>query len=174
MYRNRNKVLALLLVFAMLISVMPISIVMADTKTTYHETFADGKGIATQSGGANLEKVGNKVFEGNDDGAALYVSNRINNWDAADFKFEDIGLKNGKTYNITVKGFVDSNAKVPAGAQAFLQVADSYAWLAGAEFVAGKAFTLSGKYTVDTSKDSRVRVQSNDEGKEVPFYIGDI
>lgn len=175
MYRkNRNKVLALLLAIAMLISVMPFKPVMAETKTTYHETFADGKGLASQSGGANLEKVGNKVFEGNDDGAALYVSNRKNNWDAADFKFSDIGLKNGKTYNITVKGFVDSNAKVPAGAQAFLQVADSYAWLAGAEFVAGKAFTLSGKYTVDTSKDNRIRVQSNDEGKEVSFYIGDI
>ncbi|ACL76656.1 endo-1,4-beta-xylanase [Ruminiclostridium cellulolyticum] len=174
MYRNRNKVLALLLAFAMIISVMPMSAVMAETKTTYHETFADGKGAATQSGGATLEKVGNKVFEGNDDGAALYVSNRKNNWDAADFKFNDIGLKNGKTYSITVKGFVDSNAKVPAGAQAFLQVVNSYAWLAGSDFVAGKAFTLSGKYTVDTSKDDGIRVQSNDEGKEVPFYIGDI
>ncbi len=172
--KNRNKVLALLLVIAMLISVMPLNGVIAETKTTYQETFANGKGLATQSGGANLEKIGNKVFEGNDDGAALYVSNRKNNWDAADFKFEDIGLKNGKTYNITIKGFVDSNAKVPAGAQAFLQVANSYAWLAGANFVAGKAFTLSGKYTVDTSKDDRIRVQSNDEGKEVSFYIGDI
>ncbi len=174
MYRNRNKVLALLLAIAMLISVMPFSSVMADTKTTYHETFADGKGAVSQSGGASIEKVGSKVFDGNSDGAAIYVSNRKNNWDAADFKFSDIGLKNGKTYNVTVKGFVDSNAKVPAGAQAFLQVANSYSWLAGAEFVAGKAFTLNGKYTVDTSKDDRVRVQSNDEGKEVPFYIGDI
>lgn len=174
MYRNRNKVLALLLAIAMLISVMPFSSVMADTKTTYHETFADGKGAVAQSGGASIEKVGSKVFDGNSDGAAIYVSNRKNNWDAADFKFADIGLKNGKTYNVTVKGFVDSNAKVPAGAQAFLQVANSYSWLAGAEFVAGKAFTLNGKYTVDTSKDDRVRVQSNDEGKEVPFYIGDI
>lgn len=174
MYRNRNKVLALLLAIAMLISVMPFSSVMADTKTTYHETFADGKGAVSQSGGASIEKVGSKVFDGNSDGAAIYVSNRKNNWDAADFKFADIGLKNGKTYNVTVKGFVDSNAKVPAGAQAFLQVANSYSWLAGAEFVAGKAFTLNGKYTVDTSKDDRVRVQSNDEGKEVPFYIGDI
>lgn len=174
MYRNRNKVLALLLAIAMLISVMPFSSVMADTKTTYHETFADGKGAVSQSGGASIEKVGSKVFDGNSDGAAIYVSNRKNNWDAADFKFADIGLKNGKTYNVTVKGFVDSNAKVPAGAQAFLQVANSYSWLAGASFVAGKAFTLNGKYTVDTSKDDRVRVQSNDEGKEVPFYIGDI
>jgi endo-1,4-beta-xylanase len=171
---NWKKTLTLLLTIALIFSVMPLSAAIAETNVVYHETFANGNGAAAQSGGANLAKVDKKVFEGNDDGAALYVSKRTNNWDAADFKFSDIGLKNGKTYNITIKGFVDSDVKVPSGAQAFLQTVNSYAWLGGANYVAGKAFTLTGKYTVDTGKDDRIRVQSNDEGKEVPFYIGDI
>ncbi|OME29804.1 hypothetical protein BSK58_30420, partial [Paenibacillus odorifer] len=62
-------------------------------KEIYHETFASGKGLASQSGSANLTPVTGKVFAGNADGAALYVSNRANNWDAVDFKFRDMGLE---------------------------------------------------------------------------------
>lgn len=64
---------------------------------------------------------------------------------------------------------------IPSGAQAYLQTAGSYLWLAGANYEAGKAFTLTSKYTVGSNpKDTRIRVQSNDVGKAVPFYIGDI
>ena len=64
---------------------------------------------------------------------------------------------------------------IPSGAQAYLQTAGSYLWLAGANYEAGKAFTLTSKYTVGSNpKDTRIRVQSNDAGKAVPFYIGDI
>ncbi len=140
----------------------------------YNETFAGGKGAAAQAGGASLEPVTGKVFDGNDDGAALYISNRVNNWDAADFKFSAIGLENGMVCSITVKGYVDADAEIPAGGQAWLQAVDSYQWLGGVDYVAGKAFTLTGKYTVDTSKDVAIRVQSSEEGKTVPFYIGEI
>ncbi|WP_051571552.1 endo-1,4-beta-xylanase [Ruminiclostridium cellobioparum] len=143
-------------------------------KEIYHEDFATGAGKSVQSGGANLTQVTDKVFEGNDDGAALYVSNRINNYDAADFKFADVGMQNGKTYTVTVKGYVDAGEAVPAGAQAYLQTVDSYGWLAGADMIAGEAFTLTKKFTADTTKDSAVRVQSNVTGATVPFYIGDI
>ncbi|GAA0404892.1 endo-1,4-beta-xylanase [Paenibacillus motobuensis] len=142
--------------------------------TVYHETFANGKGAAQQSGSALLEHVTGKDFEGNEDGGALYVSNRSNNWDAADFNFADIGLKNGKTYTVTVAVYVDAGVNVPSDAQAFLQTVDSYEWLDGAKFEAGKGLTLSKKFTVDTSKDRALRVQSNDPGATVPFYIGDI
>lgn len=170
---NWKKVLALLSVFALVFAYTPV--ISAESAAVYHETFAGGTGAAAQSGGASLTQVTGKVFEGNSDGAALYVSKRTNNWDAADFKFTDLKLENGKTYSITVKGFVDSGANVPSGAQAYLQTADSYAWLGGANFEAGKAFTLTGKYTVGSnSKDTRIRIQSNDAGKTVPFYVGDI
>lgn len=139
----------------------------------YHETFAGGIGKAVQSGVASLTAV-DKAFDGYDDGKALYVSNRSNNWDAADFRFSDIGLVDGETYKITVKGYVDDDEEVPSGAQAYLQTVNSYAWLAGADLSAGSAFTLIGTYTVDTSKDIAIRVQSNDTAKTVPFYIGDI
>ena len=140
----------------------------------YHETFANGKGAAAQAGGASVKPVTDKVFDGNEDGAALYISNRANNWDAADFKFTDTGLENGMICNITVKGYVDADAEIPAGGQAWLQAVDSYQWVGGVDYVAGQAFTLTGKYTVDTSKDGAIRVMSSEEGKEVPFYIGEI
>ncbi|HZG83435.1 endo-1,4-beta-xylanase [Paenibacillus sp.] len=145
-----------------------------DTVTVYHESFAGGQGAAVPSGGATLTQAAGKPFDGNADGAALYVGNRVNNWDAADFRFGDIGLEHGRTYTITVTGYVDEGAEVPAGAQAYLQTVNSYAWLAGANFEAGKPFVLSKEFTVDTSKDAAIRVQSNNEGASVPFYIGDI
>lgn len=146
----------------------------ATGSTVYRETFADGKGAATQSGGASLTLITGVVFDGNADGAALYVGNRNNDYDAADFKFADIGLEHGKTYTVTVTGYVYEGEAVPEGAQAYLQTVNSYDWLAGANFVAGSAFTLKGEFTVDTGKDSAIRVQSNAAGKHVPFCIGEL
>ncbi len=143
-------------------------------KVVYAEDFTNGQGFATQSGGATLTPVTNKVFEGNPDGAALHVTNRNNDFDAVDFSFDTIGLKNGKTYTVTVNGFVDSDVAVPAGAQAVLSTVNSYTWLSNVNYVAGQAFSLTKEFTVDTSKDSKLRVQSNPEGKSVPFYIGNI
>ncbi len=170
-----RKTISVFLALCLLISLITFSSVAnAETTTVYHETFADGTGIATQSGGAALTQVSDKTFAGNEDGKALYVSNRANNWDAADFSFSALKLENGKSYTITVKGYVDPDATVPEGSQAFLQTISSYSWLAGASLTAGEAFTLTGTYTVDTENDDRIRVQSNDTGAVVPFYIGDI
>ncbi|AZK45370.1 endo-1,4-beta-xylanase [Paenibacillus lentus] len=143
-------------------------------RTVYHETFADGKGKAVQSGGVSLTPLTGKVFDGNDDGAALYVSNRSNDYDAVDFKFADIGLVNGKTYTVTASVYVDANENVPSGANAVLQTVDSYSTLEEADFVAGSALILTRDFTVDTSKDSALRIKSNNEGATVPFYIGDV
>jgi len=145
-----------------------------DADIVYHETFAGGQGQAVQAGGPSIQPVTGKVFAGNEDGAALYISNRQNNWDGLDIPFAAAGLQNGKTYTITVRGYVDEDADVPAGAQAWLQNVDSYGWIAGADFVAGQPFTLTGQYTVDTGKDRAIRVQSSEAGKTVPFYVGDI
>ncbi|WP_084146587.1 endo-1,4-beta-xylanase [Paenibacillus wynnii] len=152
----------------------PDTTVPSDTVTVYHESFASGKGVATQAGSASLAPVTDKVFAGNADGAALYVSNRANNWDAADFKFSDIGLVNGKTYTVTASVYVDSDVTVPSGAEAYLQTISSYSLLANVNYEAGKAITLIKEFTVDTSKDTTLRVQSNDAGKTVPFYLGDV
>lgn len=144
------------------------------TQTVYHETFADGKGNAVQSGGVSLTPVTDKVFDDNDDGAALYVSNRSNDYDAADFKFADLGLVNGKTYTVTVSVYVDANENVPSGAQAVLQTVKSYSTIGDANFEAGSALILTKEFTVDTSKDEALRIKSNNEGAAVPFYIGDV
>jgi endo-1,4-beta-xylanase len=145
------------------------------TKTVYHETFESGVGVATPAGSAQLKPVTDLVFEGNTDGKAIQVSGRTNNWDGVDIPFSNVGMENGKTYTITVTGFVDASVSVPAGAQVLLQNVDSYNGLyAAADYKAGQAFTLTGQYTVDTSKDRALRIQSNDAGKTVPFYLGDI
>lgn len=166
-----KRTTAILLTLAFILLCMPV--IKAET-TVYHESFLNGKGAALQSGGASLTHVTDKIFEHNDDGAALYVSNRINNWDAADFRFSDIGLQNGKTYVITVRGYVDAGENIPEGSQIWLQTVNSYGWWGGVDIKAGEAFTLTGTYTVDTSKDTSLRVQSNDIGASVPFYIGEI
>lgn len=140
----------------------------------YHESFEDGVGVAKQSGGASLTQVTGKIFDGNADGAALYISNRNNDYDAADFFYTDTNLENGKTYTITVKGYVDEGVEIPSGAKAYLQTVDDYALLSDADFVAGEAFTLTKQFTVDTEAADRIRIQSNDAGKTVPFYVGDI
>lgn len=152
----------------------PAPVEQPETETVYHETFADGVGAATQSGNAKLEAVSNVVFDGNSDGKALYVSNRNNDYDAADFDFSNVGLENGKTYTVTVSGYVSADETIPTGAQAVLSTVNSYTWLSNVDFVAGQKFTLTKKFTVDTSKDTKLRLQSNEGGKTVPFYIGDI
>jgi len=150
----------------------------ADPTIIYHETFASGKGAATVSGDASLTQVTGKAFDGNTDGAALYVSNRANSWDAADFKFSDIGLEDGKVYTVTVSGYVDSDVAVPDGAQVHMQAVhpelNKYGFLAGADFAAGAAFSLTKEFTVDTSQAIHLRIQSNDVGEAIPFYIGEV
>lgn len=169
--KGTRKTIAFLLMLSFVFLCIPIA--KAETQV-YHETFENGKGAAIQSGGASLTQVTGKIFDGNDDGAALYVSNRTNNWDAADFRFSDIGMQNGNTYVITVKGYVDPDVDVPAGSQIWLQTVDSYGWWGGVDILAGEAFTLTGTYTVDTSNDISLRIQSNDIAASVPFYIGEI
>ncbi|WP_068784573.1 endo-1,4-beta-xylanase [Paenibacillus phocaensis] len=158
----------------------PVSVIQANTAdpdgtvTVYHEDFANGIGKAIQSGGATLTSVTGKTFAGNEDGGALYVSNRVNNWDAADFRFSDIGLTNGKTYTAQVTVYVDAAVSVPAGAKAALQTVDSYGNYAEADYTAGQAVTLTKEFTVDTGADKALRINSNAAGAAVPYYIGDI
>ena len=146
----------------------------SETVTVFQETFAGGQGAATQSGGAALTQETDKVFEGNDDGSALYVSNRSHDYDAADFKFSDMGLVSGKTYTVTASVYVDSHVAVPSGAQAAMLTVDSYGNWTSAAMSAGDAVLLTKEFTADTSQDTALRIQSNEAGAAVPFYIGEI
>lgn len=171
------RVVSILLAAALLLPtslLTPIVKAATETTTIYHETFASSQGFATKAGGANLSLVTGKTFTGNTDGAALYVKNRVNNWDGADFKFSDIGLENGKTYTVTTTVYVDADVTVPTGAQAGFQTVNGYQNTVYVNYEAGKALTLTKEFTVDTSKDSALRINSNDAGAGVPFYIGDI
>ncbi|MEK3795139.1 endo-1,4-beta-xylanase [Paenibacillus sp. FSL R7-0204] len=153
----------------------------AEAKTTvYHETFANGTGKTSHSGGASLSAVNEVPFAGNADGAALYVSNRKDNWDGVDFKFTDLGLKHGQTYTVTAVVYVDAKVTLPEGAEAALQTVNSYGNYAATPYVAGQSVTLTKTFTVDTSatdldkRDHSLRINSNDKGATVPFYLGDL
>lgn len=143
-------------------------------QVVYHETFSEGQGNAVPAGEAVITAVNDKVFEGNEDGAAIYISNRVNNWDAVDFGFSGLNLENGKNYSITIIGYVDKEESIPEGSQVWLQTVDSYTWLSGADLIAGQAFTMKREFTVNTSADWGIRIQSNDAAASVPYYIGDI
>lgn len=177
MRKSLKKVVSVLLAAALLVPIgrlAPVAEAATTETTVYHEDFANGVGLAKQSGSASLTTVTEKVFTGNTDGSALSVSNRANDYDAADFNYTDLGLENGKTYTVTVTGFVDADTTIPEGAQAYLQTISSYGVVASENYTAGSAFTLTNSFTVDTAHDTKLRVQSNAVGKTVPFYIGDI
>lgn len=149
-------------------------------KLIYHETFESGLGVATQAG-SKLVAVSDVQFTGNEDGAAIHVTERSAGWHGADIPFSSVGMENGKTYTITITGYVAENATVPTGAKALLQNVDTYNGLyVQADLTAGQPFTLTGNYTVNTAPnaenktDRALRIQSNNEGASVPFYIGDI
>lgn len=179
-YFNLRKASAVIITLALILSCIPLTTVnAAEAVTIYRETFANGRGIAVQSGGANLSAV-DMSFQGNDDGKALYVSNRKNTWDAADFNFSQLKLENEKNYDITIKGYIDQTVtNVSPGAVIVVQPvkpsANAYgAYIGTSTVVPGLAFTITAAYQADATTYDRLRIQSNDAGANVPFYIGDI
>lgn len=153
----------------------------SNSQIVYQETFQNGQGKATQSGGAQLTAVTDKSFDGNEDGAALKVSNRSNNWDGVDLAFSDLGLAVGEDYTVTASVYVDADANPPAAGTAVLEVVtnkgaegEGYTGIASSEFKAGEGITLSADLSVTRVDKTALRIKSDEAGKEVPFYIGDI
>ncbi|MFK0522997.1 endo-1,4-beta-xylanase [Paenibacillus illinoisensis] len=153
-----------------------------NSQIVYQETFQDGQGKATQSGGAQLEAVTGKLFEGNEDGAALKVSNRSNNWDGVDLAFTDLGLTNGKEYSVTASVYVDTDVNPSATGKAVLEVvtnkgvsgSEGYSAISSSDFIAGQGITLTAPLSVTSVDKTALRIKSDDAGKGVQFYIGDI
>ena len=111
----------------------------------------------------------------NDGQGALYVGNREANWNGVDFSFEEMGMQPGYTYNVTVRGYVDSEIDVPGGSQAVLQSPDgSYPYFTEANLAAGEGFVIEYAYSWTDETYQQFRVQSNDAGAAVPFYITEI
>jgi endo-1,4-beta-xylanase len=154
----------------------------SNSQMVYQETFQNGQGKVTQSGGAQLDAVTGKPFEGNDDGAALKVSNRSNNWDGVDLKFGDLGLAVGQEYSVTASVYVDIDSNPPAAGKAVLEIvsnkgvtdSEGYKEISSSDFIAGQGITLSAPLTVTSVDKTALRIKSNDAGKAVQFYIGDI
>ncbi|MCC5893879.1 MAG: endo-1,4-beta-xylanase [Alkalibacterium sp.] len=106
---------------------------------------------------------------------SIYISGRTANWNGADFSFDALGMDPGYIYEVTVRGYVDEDVEVPAGAQALLQSPEgSYPFFTSANFAAGEDFILEHTYTWTDATYQNFRVQSNDEGATVPFYITEV
>lgn len=154
----------------------------SNSKMVYQETFQNGQGKVTQSGGAQLSTVTGKPFEGNDDGAALKVSNRSNNWDGVDLAFGDLGLAVGQEYSVTASVYVDTDSNPPAAGKAVLEIvsnkgvtgSEGYTGISSADFKAGQGITLSADLSVTSVEKTTLRIKSDEAGKGVTFYIGDI
>ncbi|GAK41760.1 hypothetical protein TCA2_4252 [Paenibacillus sp. TCA20] len=153
----------------------------SDSPIVYQETFQNGQGKATQSGGAQLEAVTGKPFDGNEDGAVLKVSNRSNNWDGVDLAFGDLGLEVGEEYTVTASVYVDADSNPPAAGQAVLEVVtnkgmdgEGYTGIYSSDFKAGQGITLSADLSVANVDNTALRIKSDEAGKEVSFYIGNI
>lgn len=157
-------------------------LVATNSQIVYQETFQNGQGKATQSGGAQLDAVTDKPFEGNNDGAALHVSNRSNNWDGVDLAFDDLGLSVGKEYSVTASVYVDTDANPPADGKAVLEIvsnkgvtgSEGYTGISSADFKAGQGITLSADLSVNSVENTALRIKSDEAGKGVSFYIGNI
>lgn len=175
-----KKILSIILVLSIIVVII---IALQTTKkpkelegTVYHETFQKGAGVSKVNGDAKLEVIKKKKFDGNPNGKALYVSDRTNDWDAVDFFYNDMGLEENKSYKIKVTVYVDKEVDIPLGGQSIIQpvAADTYgSWISNVDFIAGEAIVLEGRFRVDAAHD-RIRIQSNQEGASVPFYIGNI
>ncbi|MDR9749408.1 endo-1,4-beta-xylanase [Paenibacillus taichungensis] len=157
-------------------------LVATNSQIVYQETFQNGQGKATPSGGAQLDAVTGKPFEGNDYGAALQVSNRSNNWDGVDLAFDDLGLSVGKEYSVTASVYVDSDANPLAAGKAVLEIvsnkgvagSEAYTGISFADFKAGQGITLSANLSVNSVENTALRIKSDEAGKGVSFYIGNI
>lgn len=163
-------------------AVSAADLAVSNSQIVYQETFQNGQGKVTQSGGAQLDAVTGKPFEGNDDGAALHVSNRSNNWDGVDLAFDDLGLSVGKEYSVTASVYVDTDANLPAAGKAVLEIvsnkgvtgSEGYTGISSADFKAGQGFTLSAALSVTSVDKTALRIKSDDAGTGVQFYIGNI
>ncbi|MGG4478998.1 endo-1,4-beta-xylanase [Paenibacillus illinoisensis] len=153
-----------------------------NSQIVYQETFQNGKGKAAQSGDAKLEAVTGKSFEGNEDGAALKVSNRSKNYDGVDLAFTDLGLIDGQEYSVTASVYVDMDVNPSAAGKAVLEVvtnkgvsgSEGYSAISSSDFIAGQGITLSAPLSVNSVDKTALRIKSDDAGKGLQFYIGDI
>ncbi len=153
--------------------VSPLIVVNADEETViFHETFDEDDMLFIQSGGASLAYVSDVDFT--DNGHALHVYRRMNDYDAADLPFLSLGLKDRRTYSVQVEGYVDSDEEVPNGAEVVISLVDSYTWIKNLALEAGEAFSLSTRFTADFSTDNILRIQTNESGAKVAFYITEV
>ena len=170
----RRKCSALALAATLILSSFPAFGTVTEPAATYQETFASGTGIAVKAGDASVKQVSGKTFEGNSDGAAVFVGNRAKTWDAVDFPYEGLGILEGMAYDIEVTGYLDGDVNISPGAQMVLGTDTTFTWISHVDMIAGQAFRLTATYMVNPQENTALRVQTNDAGQAVPFFIGEI
>ncbi|GAA0350906.1 hypothetical protein GCM10008932_00160 [Alkalibacterium iburiense] len=156
-----------------------------NTIEIYHNDFASPENIqndpAIQDAGSTLTHASDLDFEGNENSAGVWVTDRGNDWSGIDVRFSSLELEVGQEYSISILGYLDSEEFIPEGAQLTLQTPDTYGWIDGtSELEAGEPFVLEGEYThtdeVDEDENLPVafRVQSNEQGKDIEFAVANI
>ena len=178
-FRLRRQVASLLALLLLIPGGFAAPAAAADDEavTVYHETFEKGIGKTTQSGGAELQHAKGVYFEGNDDGYALYVTNREDEWDAADYYVSSIPLQAGNTYTVTALVYADpadlAGLDKLTIKTAVVTTGNQYRQQKTLDLEPGKPATLTETFTVENG-DMSFRIQTDEAGKEIPFYIGEI
>ncbi|WP_416150033.1 endo-1,4-beta-xylanase [Salipaludibacillus sp. HK11] len=166
------KLLVLMLVFPAGLLNFSTTAAAEDGETdnvVYHTDFSDDDHNLTVDNGTGERTT---VDIDGEDVNAYKVSDRVETYYAADLSFDEAGMENGRTYNISVDLYVDEDEDVPEGSLHLVQDIDSYDELyLNANMVAGETASVSDDFTVDTDVNHAIRIQSNDEGEEVSFYV---
>lgn len=142
--------------------------------THYHETFESGLGAIQPTGDAQVDLVSEQNFIGNDNGEAILISERTSTGDGVRLNFNDIGIEEGGTYQITIIGFVDADQDVSDHAQVYLEAVPSPNLVAKTHFISGEPFILTGQYRADRNEDTMLQLNTNQAGQAVSFYLGSV
>lgn len=159
----------ILLLFISSVSPAIVRAELTGNPPVYHTDFSDGNDRLTVDNGTAERTT---VSIDGTDTSALKVSDRVGNYYGADLTFANANMEDGRTYSITVNAYIGAEEVVPDGAELLIQNIESYDGLyLNAPMVAGETITLQGEYTVNPDVDRAIRIQSNEPGATVSFYL---
>lgn len=193
MGKRFKKMLMLLLTAALIIpQVFQASVTEAATGTNVvYEMQADagisGAAIGSEFAGTDYlqNSGGTRSIADYNNGKSIHLSTRTNDYNGLDVKLQALSLTAGVEYTFAISGHVDNDVTVPSSSQivfsnpnAFGQF-NNYQWLVNNLLTTGN-FELEYKATFSASdiaglaNNSYFRIQTNENGKEVPFFVDNI
>ncbi|MCL1882805.1 MAG: hypothetical protein FWF81_03520 [Defluviitaleaceae bacterium] len=103
----------------------------------------------------------------------IRVERRLNNWDGLDLWLENMNLKKGNSYTITVNGKIEGIAAEKS--RMMFQMLPGYIWKSVRDVVSDQEFTLTHTLSaMELQNTEAVRIATNEEGATMSFFIRSI